>query len=161
MLLAITLFSPSTLVGVLSPVFFLIAIGFAAWAYARVHIGRAQDQAILTWKLNYEAQKERAELADTAAAQEADEKRRLVGELAVEKLKTDQTIVLAEIVQFHKDFADREVLFHRLLSTLESGRDEISLQIKTMETRLIGLIGEQTSALREITNAVIKSNGHK
>lgn len=135
--LALTVFDPRTLVGALSPVFFLIAVGFAAWAYARVHIGRAQEQAIDTWKTNFEAQRERAELATTEAAEQREAKHVALVELAAEKLKTDQTVVRQEIAQ---------------------GRDEASLQIKTMEARLVGLITEQTAVLREVATAVVKSN---
>lgn len=166
MALAFTLFDSSTLAGLLSPALFLIAIALGAWAYARVHISKAQDQAILTWRQNAEAMEERAEIAQARYEVEREAKHAALAELAAEKMKTDQTVVLAEIVRFHQEFANREVLFHKIFDELTRQRADVALglkamevQVKAMEERLVTAISKQTEALDLIADKM-NGNGH-
>ncbi len=168
MLLAVTIFDPDTLLGAFSPIIFLLAIAVAAWAYARVHIAKAQDQAIATWRSNFEAQEKRAILAEEDAKEQRALKHELRVELAAERMKTDQTIVLAEIASFHKSFAEREKLFHRLLEAQETSRGEVELQLKQTEERVVAIIArqselieKQSETLERVVNAVVSRQGEQ
>lgn len=143
MLVAFSLFSASTLAGLLAPVLFLIAIGLGAWAYARVHISKAQEQAIVTWHQNADAQKERAEIAEEKLASERQLKHEALGLLAAERLKTDQTVVLSA------------------LGDLAAMATETARMAAASEERIVGAISAQTQTLEKIAAALIKNGNGK
>ncbi len=158
MLLAEHLFDPGNLVGLLGPLFLLAAVAVAGWAYARVNIAHAQETAITSWKENAAAAEVKADrLAEELSTQRA-LKHEALTELTAERLKTDQTIVLEELSQFHKEFAMRGEIFNEILKELaeqrQSGMSEIVGELRTMEDRLVSVIGQQTTALGLIAEKI-------
>lgn len=141
MALAISLFDSGTLLGLLGPLFLLSAVLVAAWAYARVHVAKAQELAITTWRQVAEAEERKADVAELEAKEQRELKHQALSLLAAERLKTDQTIVLAA------------------LGDLAKLQAETARQQKASEERIVRVVGAQTETLERIATVIVNGDG--
>lgn len=154
--LAYRIFDPSTMVELLGPMFVLAAVGVAAWAYARVNVSKAQEQAITTWRENAAASEAKAERYHVAYDEQRARKHEVISELAAEKMKTDQTLVLEELGQLHREFATSfSGILHELAAQRASGVSEITAELRSMEQRLVAVMEHQTAALNLIATKIV------
>lgn len=133
MILYVHVFTPGALIGLLGPLFIIVAAIVGAWAFGRVNVTKAQAEAIATWRQNADAQEKRADLFEEKYNEQRELKHDALTELTAERLKTDQTIVLGEIV--------------RVFDSLTLSREETASQLERMEKQLVGAIAEQTKML--------------